>query len=364
MTGVDVTVVTTCGTAGGPARGSAWTASTWCASSRRTSGGTTSGFQAGDARSLCRRNWCGTCATAGTRDAARKFGAVLDQFAPDLVHTHNLKGMSPSVWAEARRRGLPVVHTMHDYYLLCGRGSMLHRDGTPCRQNCLGCFAYRTWYKSESGGDRSAVQPVASPAGCACPGGRDRAARPSGGAQRPAAAAAGGCGGACRAGRGGAAAAAVPRPAATREGHSCSAGGHAQGAPAGACAYRRPRRHDRGGAAGGRTGSEAGLQRLHRRRGKAARAHRMRRRAVPLDLGRERSAGDFRSVPERQAGDCQPLRRHSRIREPWRQRAAVRHGRRRPPWRRPSIGSPPTRRCGRRCRPAPPNRPPPSPRRR
>ena len=106
-------------------------------------------FQAGDVRSLpAKLVW--NLRDAWNRDAARKFGAVLDAIAPDLVHTHNLKGFSPSVWAAARRRSLPVVHTMHDYYLLCRRGTMLHADGTPCAQRCLGCQAYRAWYKPKA----------------------------------------------------------------------------------------------------------------------------------------------------------------------------------------------------------------------
>lgn len=147
-TGVDVTVVTTCG----PQEGMReevqdgvhvvrfFPRNLWWNYAR---------FQSGDARSVSAKLvW--NLRDAWNRDAARKFGAVLDQLAPDLVHTHNLKGLSPSIWAEARRRGLPVVHTMHDYYLLCGRGSMLHRDGTPCRQKCLGCLVYRQWYKPKA----------------------------------------------------------------------------------------------------------------------------------------------------------------------------------------------------------------------
>ena len=143
-TGVDVTVVTTCG----PQEGMReevqdgvhvvrfFPQNLWWNYAR---------FQAGDARSLpARLVW--NLRDAWNRDAARKFGAVLDSVAPDLVHTHNIKGLSPSVWSAARRRGLPVVHTMHDYYLLCARGTMLGRGGTPCGQACLGCLAYRQWY--------------------------------------------------------------------------------------------------------------------------------------------------------------------------------------------------------------------------
>lgn len=146
-TGVDVTVVTTCGPQDGIREEVQdgvhvvrfFPQNLWWNYAR---------FQAGDARSLpAKLIW--NLRDSWNRDAARKFGAVLDTIAPDVVHTHNLKGLSPSVWAEARRRGLPVVHTMHDYYLLCSRGTMLHRDGTPCGQRCLGCLGYRAWYKPQ-----------------------------------------------------------------------------------------------------------------------------------------------------------------------------------------------------------------------
>src|ERR1035437_8115881 len=147
-TGVDVSVVTTCGPQDGMREEVLdgvhvvrfFPRNLWWNFAR---------FQAGDARSLpAKLVW--NLRDGWNRDAARKFGAVLDAVAPDVVHTHNLKGLSPSVWAEARRSGLPVVHTMHDYYLLCGRGTMLRRDGTPCGQRCLGCLGYRAWYKPKA----------------------------------------------------------------------------------------------------------------------------------------------------------------------------------------------------------------------
>ena len=50
---------------------------------------------------------------------------------PELVHTSNLPGFSTAVWETARQAGVPVVHTLHDYHLLCPRSSLTRRDGTP-----------------------------------------------------------------------------------------------------------------------------------------------------------------------------------------------------------------------------------------
>jgi glycosyltransferase involved in cell wall biosynthesis len=58
---------------------------------------------------------------------------------PDLVHTNNLPGISSAVWEVARQAGVPVVHTLHDYHLLCPRTTLVRRDGAPCRPHPLLC---------------------------------------------------------------------------------------------------------------------------------------------------------------------------------------------------------------------------------
>lgn len=58
---------------------------------------------------------------------------------PDVVHTHNLPGFGTGIWEIARRRGIPVVHTTHDYHLLCPRVTLARRDGEPCQPSPLLC---------------------------------------------------------------------------------------------------------------------------------------------------------------------------------------------------------------------------------
>ena len=50
---------------------------------------------------------------------------------PDVVHTNNLPGITTAIWEVCARLGLPVVHTLHDYYLLCPRVTLQRRDGRP-----------------------------------------------------------------------------------------------------------------------------------------------------------------------------------------------------------------------------------------
>ena len=85
-------------------------------------------------------------AVAGAIDAynplaARDVARVLDIEQPSLVNTHTLQGFSALVWAEVKRRKLPLMHTLHDYWLLCGSASMYTR-GAVCETQCTSCRIY------------------------------------------------------------------------------------------------------------------------------------------------------------------------------------------------------------------------------
>src|SRR2546421_1943227 len=67
--------------------------------------------------------------------------AALETGAPDLVHTTNLPGIATGIWENSRRLGIPVVHSLHDYQLLCPRTSLTRRDGRPCHPSPFLCGA-------------------------------------------------------------------------------------------------------------------------------------------------------------------------------------------------------------------------------
>jgi glycosyltransferase involved in cell wall biosynthesis len=77
--------------------------------------------------------------------AARRFRRILDVERPDVLHTHVITGFSPAVWRVAKQRSVRVVHTLHDYELICGR-SALFREGHACEQQCRECklLTFRT----------------------------------------------------------------------------------------------------------------------------------------------------------------------------------------------------------------------------
>jgi len=43
----------------------------------------------------------------------------LDNFKPDLLHLHNIARIGEFVVIEAEKRGIPIIQTVHDYWLVC-----------------------------------------------------------------------------------------------------------------------------------------------------------------------------------------------------------------------------------------------------
>lgn len=59
-------------------------------------------------------------------------------FRPDIVHSNTLTGLTTGVWRVARSHGVPIIHTLHDYYLTCPRCTRFIK-GCACKATCLGC---------------------------------------------------------------------------------------------------------------------------------------------------------------------------------------------------------------------------------
>ena len=60
---------------------------------------------------------------------------------PDVVLTHNFQGFSTAIWPAIRKLGIPVVHTLHDFSLLCPR-TILYKNGKNCEHGgdrCTDC---------------------------------------------------------------------------------------------------------------------------------------------------------------------------------------------------------------------------------
>ncbi|MGZ4908217.1 MAG: glycosyltransferase family 4 protein [Halobacteriota archaeon] len=68
---------------------------------------------------------------------------VLQYERPDIVHVHNFKGLSASVFAAAKDLDIPVVHTVHDYNLVCPKTTLLTRANEQCAYPHAACRLYR-----------------------------------------------------------------------------------------------------------------------------------------------------------------------------------------------------------------------------
>lgn len=67
---------------------------------------------------------------------------VLQRVRPDVLVSNNLPGMSIGLWREAKALGIPIVHVLHDYYLICPSVTM-HKGGHNCERVCGNCGVFR-----------------------------------------------------------------------------------------------------------------------------------------------------------------------------------------------------------------------------
>jgi glycosyltransferase involved in cell wall biosynthesis/wyosine [tRNA(Phe)-imidazoG37] synthetase (radical SAM superfamily) len=71
----------------------------------------------------------------------QQFQAILEQVRPDVLHIGHLNHLSTSLIARAARAGVPIVFTLHDYWLMCPRGQfmqMFPEDPTDLWSACDG----------------------------------------------------------------------------------------------------------------------------------------------------------------------------------------------------------------------------------
>src|SRR5262249_32308608 len=70
-------------------------------------------------------------------DARREMNRLLSTESVDLAHLHNIyHHLSPAILAPLRRRGIPVVMTVHDFKLVCPVYSLMS-NGQIC-ERCVG----------------------------------------------------------------------------------------------------------------------------------------------------------------------------------------------------------------------------------
>ncbi len=85
---------------------------------------------------------------------AEAFARVLDDSKPDIVHIQHLLYLSAEIIKEIVKRGIPVVFTLHDYWLACPQGQFLKSNEKPCHGEdaieCVKCVAYQLGIRKNS----------------------------------------------------------------------------------------------------------------------------------------------------------------------------------------------------------------------
>lgn len=87
-------------------------------------------------RPLQRLRW--HLADSGHADNEAEVVARIERIAPDIVHTNNLTGFGSGLVPACARLGLPVIHTLRDFSLVCARAS-LFRNQMDCATRCTLC---------------------------------------------------------------------------------------------------------------------------------------------------------------------------------------------------------------------------------
>ena len=64
-------------------------------------------------------------ATFGDTPIERTFGRVLDESRPDLVHVQHMMGLPAALLDALRRRRIPTVVTLHDYWWVCANAQLV-----------------------------------------------------------------------------------------------------------------------------------------------------------------------------------------------------------------------------------------------
>jgi Nucleoside-diphosphate-sugar epimerases len=75
------------------------------------------------------------------------FEKFLLEFEPDVVHIGHLSHLSTNIVKIAKKYNIPVVMTIHDFWMFCFRGQMINYEGNICtgpnEKSCMSCLRDR-----------------------------------------------------------------------------------------------------------------------------------------------------------------------------------------------------------------------------
>jgi glycosyltransferase involved in cell wall biosynthesis len=74
------------------------------------------------------------------RDIDDKFDAILNEIMPDVVHIQHMVFLSVGIIEKIKLRKIPIIFTLHDYWLMCPKWHILKKGKTPCERVFKGDF--------------------------------------------------------------------------------------------------------------------------------------------------------------------------------------------------------------------------------
>jgi len=77
-------------------------------------------------------------------DVESRFSEILDKVKPDIAHLHHLLFLSTGIVDKLKKLKIPVIFTLHDYWLICPKGQLIRSNLDICKNpssnNCLWCL--------------------------------------------------------------------------------------------------------------------------------------------------------------------------------------------------------------------------------
>ena len=71
-------------------------------------------------------------------EAKKKILQVIDDFQPDIVHMNNINfQLTPSIIYSIKKRGIPLVQTVHDYQMVCPNHLLYNFEKNEISEKCL-----------------------------------------------------------------------------------------------------------------------------------------------------------------------------------------------------------------------------------
>ncbi len=77
-------------------------------------------------------------------EAKKKIARVIDHFKPDIVHMNNINfQLTPSIIYGIKKKGIPLVQTVHDYQMICPNHLLYNFDkNMPCEKCVKGSYMH------------------------------------------------------------------------------------------------------------------------------------------------------------------------------------------------------------------------------